>query len=439
MSDELLTIDELDAATRRAANDARVTVTTVGASRLGRPIEMLSIGDGARNALVVGVPHPNEPIGAVTIERMIGLLLVDEQARRGYRWHFIKAIDPEGLRLNQGWLKRPRTVATYLENFFRPALHRQPETTFPLDIPEAHFAASTPENEAWQRAFALTRPELHASLHHCDFGGGFYSLSRALPAAIAPLEQALRDSQLGVHEMETEDAVMAAERWTPSIDRYPTVPELIANAKAAGASWAYPWTVGEMSPGYGEQLYGTFTIIPEVPMWDAPSLHDASPSGFSAPQQRAMLRSLSAGAREVALRHAEMFAATALAPDAQECLWALQEGLKMMPASGAPPVADAAAHGRILSRHDFATIHTRQAMFVLRTYALLHRLASLVLDEQPACRAAQQARDESGTALRREIAILETYTRFLPNPLERTCGLQMRAIFVCAEALVAGG
>jgi hypothetical protein len=160
------------------AADPRVRITPLGVSRLGRPIEMISLGEGDRDALIVGVPHPNEPAGAVTVERLIALLLHSERERRGYRWHFIKAIDPEGLRLNGGWLKKPRSPGNYLENFFRPALLRQPETTFPLDLPECRFSASTPENEAWQRALELTRPVLHASLHHCEFGGVFYTLSQ---------------------------------------------------------------------------------------------------------------------------------------------------------------------------------------------------------------------------------------------------------------------
>ncbi len=277
MIGDLLTIGELEAGTARLAHDPRVEITPVGVSRLGRRIDMISIGDGERDALIVGVPHSNEPFGAVTVERMIELLLADQSARRGYRWHFIKAIDPDGLALNEGWLTGPRTITRYLENFFRPALHRQPDTTFPLDIPEARFDRCMPENEAWQRAFALTRPALHASLHHCDFGGAFHSLSRDLPAALPGLEASLRESGVGVNDL--DGGIFAAERWASGITRYPAVPELIAKAKAVGAAWAYPWLVGEMSPGFGEAEYGTFTIVPEAPLWNAETLHSEATVG----------------------------------------------------------------------------------------------------------------------------------------------------------------
>jgi hypothetical protein len=429
--DELLTIDELEANTRQLAGDARVGITRLGESRLGRPIDMISIGDGDRDALIVGVPHPNEPAGAVTIERMIALLLTDETQRRGYRWHFIKAIDPEGLKLNQGWLKS-RTLAGYFDDFFRPALHRQGETTFPLDVPEAHFDASVPENHAWRRAFELTRPALHASLHHCDYGGVFYSLSRALPGAIEGLELVASRSGLGVNDM--SDGVMDAEQWSPAVKRYPSVPELIVNAKASGAAWAYPWTVGEMSPGYGEAQFGTFTLIAEAPLWDAASLHDHTSSGVTRRQQQSLLRVIAAKAREIAVRHVELPAPTASIPDAKECLWALERGLQMMPASQAHS-APTPADDQMLSKHEFELLHTEQALFVLRTYGLIVRLANLILVGDPANRNALRARKEAHDALRHELALIESRTVFVPIPLSVVTEFQMQSIFVCADAL----
>jgi hypothetical protein len=367
---------------------------------------------------------------------MIELLLRDGTVRRGYRWHFIKAIDPEGLRLNQAWLKQ-RTLAAYLENFFRPALHRQGETTFPLDIPEARFADSTPENEAWQTAFRLTRPALHASLHHCDFGGVFYSLSRALPAALPGLEAAAARTGLGTNDLDSD--VMDAEQWTPAVKRYPSVPELIAKAKASGAAWAYPWTVGEMSPGYGEAHFGTFTLIAEVPLWDAATLHDRSPSGLTYREQQALLRSISGHAREIALRHIEALSAEASTPDERECFWAFERGLKMMPSPQSGSLEPSAKNDRTLSHHEFELMHTEQVLFVLRTYGQMARLATLILDRDPNNGSARSAGQESRNAIHRELAVIQTRTAFVPVPLAVMTDFQMQSIFICADALAGGG
>jgi hypothetical protein len=433
--DALLTIDELEASTQRMAADPRLQVRTVGHSRLGRPIQMISLGIGTRNALLVGAPHPNEPAGAATVERMITHLLENPHEGRGYRWHFIKAIDPEGLKLNGGWLKKPRTIGNYLENFFRPALSRQPETTFPLQLPEVQFSASTPENQAWQRAFELTRPELHATLHHCDYGGVFYSLSRALPAAVSGLEAAVKATGLSVHELED---VMTMDRWSPAVTRYPTVLETTTNAKATGASWAYPWTVGDMSPGFGETRYGTLSVVAEVPMWHSAAIEDPTPSGVSRATQQRELREMAAAARKLALTHAARYTESSLGPDARECLWALEAGLKMMPASdaGAAATATTAAEDmHILSRHEFELHHTHDALFVLRTYGLLLSLANQILLERPDDAAALYTRKEATAALRREVERLESRSTLVPVPVRVMTGLQMAAVFVCADAL----
>ena len=429
MRDELLTIEELEAGTRRLATDPRVRITPVGVSHLGRPIEMISLGKGDRDALIVGVPHANEPAGAVTIERLIELLLHNEREQREYRWHFIKAIDPEGLRLNGGWLKKPRTLANYLENFFRPALSRQPETTFPLELPEYNFSASTPENEAWQRAFALTRPVLHATLHHCDFGGAFYSLSRALPAALTGLEAAIKAAGLRI---QVADDCLTADHWTPAVTRYATVVETIERAKGSGETWAFPWTLGDMSPGYGEARYGTLTLLPEVPLWHSEGLEDFSSSGISRSEQQRELHEMMVAAGNLARRHISRYSEFDLPPDARECWWALEATMRMMPAQTSAPGPES---DRILSRHEFELLHTQSALFILRTHGLLLSLANQVLLARPHDAVAGATRLETRTELHREIARLEARSTLAPVPVRVMTGLQMEAIFVCADAL----
>jgi hypothetical protein len=366
---------------------------------------------------------------------MIAAFLDGSEDMLGYRWHFIKAIDPEGLALNGGWLKGPRTISNYLENFFRPALDRQPETTFPLDIPDARFDRSTPENQAWQQAFALTRPALHASLHHCDYGGGFFSLSRALPGAFEGLERALADSGFGVHDLDGD--VMTHDQWTPAISRYPSVPELVASAKAAGASWAYPWTVGDMSPCFGEARYGTFTLVAEAPLWSSTSLRDNAPSGFTRCEQAGMLDAIAARATDMARRHVAAFRQLALSPDATECFCALSDGLKMMPSADAGPSRIDAGEDVMLTRHEFELQHTRPVLFALRTCGLLLSMANAVLAVDPDNPFAHAAADEARQAIRHEVAAIEARTALDPVPLRVFTEFQMQSIFACARALQA--
>src|SRR6185295_1805111 len=81
---EFLTLEELGASSRALAAEfpGLTRLETVGASREGRPIELLTVGHGRRPVLLVGVPHPNEPIGTLTLEFLTRLLCEDEELRR---------------------------------------------------------------------------------------------------------------------------------------------------------------------------------------------------------------------------------------------------------------------------------------------------------------------------------------------------------------------
>jgi len=46
----------------------KVKVYEAGKSRAGHPIYVIEIGNGSKNALLFGCPHPNEPIGAMMLE-----------------------------------------------------------------------------------------------------------------------------------------------------------------------------------------------------------------------------------------------------------------------------------------------------------------------------------------------------------------------------------
>ena len=67
--DVFLTIDELTASSHQLAAEFPdlVSIKVVGETRGGDPIELLTIAGGEHQALVFGGPHPNEPIGTMTI------------------------------------------------------------------------------------------------------------------------------------------------------------------------------------------------------------------------------------------------------------------------------------------------------------------------------------------------------------------------------------
>jgi len=128
---EFPTLAELEATSRAlvAAFPGLVRRETIGRSAEGRPIELLIIGHGRHPALLVGVPHPNEPIGTLTLEFLCRLVCEDAavRARLDATLYVIKVADPDGLVLNEGWLKGGFSPARYALHYYRPPHREQVE------------------------------------------------------------------------------------------------------------------------------------------------------------------------------------------------------------------------------------------------------------------------------------------------------------------------
>ena len=67
-------------------------------------------------------------------------------------WHIIPCIDPDGMRLNEGWFAKPGDRTAYFADFYRPAGDEQVEWTFPFDYKNAYFDRMMPETLALARA-----------------------------------------------------------------------------------------------------------------------------------------------------------------------------------------------------------------------------------------------------------------------------------------------
>ncbi|RLE69732.1 MAG: hypothetical protein DRJ43_03555, partial [Thermoprotei archaeon] len=110
---EFKTLDELNESTVKLAeeNPDIVELIEAGYSRDGRKILALKIGEGSNVALLFGCPHPNEPVGTLMLEYLSKCLVDSESLREelDFTWLIVKVSDPDGLKLNEGWLKGPFT------------------------------------------------------------------------------------------------------------------------------------------------------------------------------------------------------------------------------------------------------------------------------------------------------------------------------------------
>lgn len=278
-----LTIDELDASSRRlaATYPDLVELTTAGHSRDGHPILQLRIGSGRRRALLFGCPHPNEPIGAMMLEYLTWRLCEDPGLRRelDYTWYIIKCIDVDGTRLNEGWFKGPFTPFHYARHFYRPAFHQQVEWTFPIQYKTYEFDRPLPETRALMQAIHEARPDFMYSLHNAGFGGVFYYVSKALPEALyARLRGLAVERQLPLHLGEPE--VPYAQVLSQGVYRMPTTRDTydFYAQVLGGADPAGMLTAGACSLEYAEPVSNPFTLVAEMPYYYDPRVNEPTPT-----------------------------------------------------------------------------------------------------------------------------------------------------------------
>ncbi len=279
------TIDEQYAATRQLVSDfpKLVRVKVIGETRAGDPIELISIGEGEENVLAFGGPHPCEPVGCMTIDFLSRYLCENEALRQelGYQWHFIRCLDIDGMRLNEGWFKEPLTPRNYYRHMFRPLMNEQPEMLFPVEYKTFKFNQPFPETLALKQAIDTLQPKLMLSLHNAEFGGSYYHISHRFAAVFPALAEipGWFDVPLDLGE---SDQAGYIEQFAPAIYRTITIKDGYERRLAAGmvdptsgVSW------GGTSNGYAETLYNTLTLLPEVPYWTEARINDGAPLGVA--------------------------------------------------------------------------------------------------------------------------------------------------------------
>lgn len=268
---EFMTADEMDSSSRNLARKYHDTVEliNIGKSTKGNTILCLKIGDESRypnTGLMLGCPHPNEPIGAMMLEYFCEALagnprLVEEL---GYTWYVIKAWDYDGLKLNEGWLKGPFSITGYARNYYRPPFNKQVEWTFPLVYKSLVFNEPLPETQAVMSLIEKIKPKFMYSLHNSSFGGAYWYLSDDIPSSYEKLHKAVQRQDIplekGVPEMPYLVSLYdAIYRMTTTADEYEY---LLENGIENPADEI---NMGTSSYDYAKKFFDTFTLITELP------------------------------------------------------------------------------------------------------------------------------------------------------------------------------
>ncbi len=286
---------QAESAARRLAlrHPDRCRLREGGRSRAGRPLLLLSVDRGPRAVLVVGGPHPNEPIGTAAAIRLAEVLL-ERPARPGLSWHLLLCLDPDGAALNAGWLDGPLTMRRHYEHFFRPAFEEQPEL---LPAPGSG-RPPMPESVALTGLIDELRPILQCSLHGVDFGGAFVQLTGPVPGLAERFARSAERAGIPL-DVDSYDAIGWA---SPAPGTY-----LMPAPGSTEVSRALP-DEPELSTWSHATRHGAVTAVLEVPMWAVDAVGDARP-------HPAGPRALGAAARDLTARAEELTALLAYVPE----------------------------------------------------------------------------------------------------------------------------
>jgi hypothetical protein len=277
-----------------------VRLETAGASAEERPIEVLTIGNGRRPVLLLGVPHPNEPIGTLTLDFLCRLLCEDDalRDRLDVTVHAIKVADPDGLVLNEGWFKGAFSPLRYALNYYRPPHREQVEWSFPVDYKTLRFTTPTPETSAVMRVMERVRPAVFYSLHNAGFCGVYFYVSENRPALFQAFHALVESQGLPLHRGEPE--VPYLNELAPAIYELFGIDKTYDYLAATlGEDPAPLIEAGTCSDDWLARICRVFSLVCELPYYTAPGLSDTRPT------DRTRREAVLAGIARAEMMHAE--------------------------------------------------------------------------------------------------------------------------------------
>jgi len=274
-----MTYRELEESTDRLAEEFRgvVRVLDVGRSRCGERVKALVIGRDSRAALLFGAPHPNEPVGTLTLNYLSWRLASDEELRNlfDYTWVIVKVADVDGLKMNEGWFKKPFSAETYAKNYYRPAGNVQIEWSFPVRYGRYSFESPTPETRGLMKLVDEYRPYFIYSLHNAGFGGVYYYVSVNAPL-LYPILQ-LYPRSLGIPLSLGEPEVPWVKQLTRAIYMMPSVRNYYDFLEAQGMDPVEVIKHGGSSYDYAREVNPLVVeLVAEVPYLYDPRIEDLS-------------------------------------------------------------------------------------------------------------------------------------------------------------------
>lgn len=261
-------------AVKLADEHDHVTYEERGESANGETLWSVTVGSGVRSAILIGAPHPNEPIGSMTVDFLLRELAANDDLRSSLEYEFVcvPVADPDGVRLNEGWFDGPFTLSNYAQNFYRPPPPAQVEATFPIAHGGYEFDDPTPATRVLCDLIDAHRPEFVYSLHNAAFGGCYYLFTEPVDPVSNTLVTLPEEYGVSLHRGEPEWYRM--ESFDEGIYRLETFEDQFEHAHASsddpskhllgGNAYDYASRVGD----------DVFQMVVELPYFTDPRIGD---------------------------------------------------------------------------------------------------------------------------------------------------------------------
>jgi hypothetical protein len=189
-----LRVNEVEALAANFRQHPSVEEKTIGKTAENNPLKMYSMGSGEKTALIIGVPHSDEPLGSlVTVFFIDWMLKHPDVDFFGWRWLIIPVLEQRGMRMNEGWFGNWGSLVDTAKSYFREPTENQYEWTFPFEYKNYTWEHSRPESDAVKEVIRVEKPDLLCNLHHCGFYDTYFYFSRDMPEAYLRLRK-LSDS-----------------------------------------------------------------------------------------------------------------------------------------------------------------------------------------------------------------------------------------------------
>jgi hypothetical protein len=274
------TLAEIEASTDDlVAAHPQVRVWPAGVSRAGQPIRCLDVPGGPMQALLVGAPHPEEPVGTLVLELLLPLLAGGLAKELGFGFSVIKVADPDGVRLNEPWFSAPTDLERFLLGAYRPALAEQSEWTFPVKYKQYGFTKPLPEAQAIMEVVHRRPLDLFMGLHNSTLSGCYFYVSAEDGELQDELAAVMAAAKLPPHCGEPEapylrvlgDGIFRSFSLADDYEYYETY----------GVDPAGALNCGTSSDAYAETVWDCFTLVAEVPCFTTAKVADATLAGIS--------------------------------------------------------------------------------------------------------------------------------------------------------------